>query len=500
MEEVIQKLASMATTPPSTPAKPPIANFPLPRELRDEIYSYLLKHDKHDPEYRFHTSILAVNRTIHAEAETYLYENNDFVVASFKWTWPVPELAPQKWVRHVSAHRAAKMKYHRLRLHFAGNSASGPGKQGPAPVESVLLHLNHLPELCVAIQAQLNTGRGPCCLVHCTATGVHKILDAQFYSPNGKGVKPVTVRIELRDTKFRHITDRAQHKLLEPFSRICGIAWQLHITGSVHDAQNVEDLKMSIGPRLIWSNATYWKVLETLEDIRGFADAAFKSDDFDRAERLYCAVNTSASKFVLYLRELALNSGQTYGDVRQCLLLLMLDCLLNGMWAQLRLKRLDCFRITAKALEDFLCQYEEVLDWLNHELRIAFLRFAPFDPRPHASTIASFVQKARAEGDPHLMHDAAILARCPDQNKAVSPEDLPLEDSSVFKMPAHVNNSRSRPDVPQKPRRFVNYVDVEHFPCLTSEEKRAINEIQRSHSWPVTDFEKTLDLMPGVPR
>jgi hypothetical protein len=62
----------------------PRANFPLPRELRDLIYSYLLDSthtrevrlknsqamtDRVGKGYQFHTSILGVNHAIHDEGE-----------------------------------------------------------------------------------------------------------------------------------------------------------------------------------------------------------------------------------------------------------------------------------------------------------------------------------------------------------------------------------------------------------------------------------------------
>lgn len=62
----------------------PRANFPLPRELRDHIYSYLLDSvhmrqvrfkdpkavtDRAGNGYQFHTNILAVNRAIHEEGQ-----------------------------------------------------------------------------------------------------------------------------------------------------------------------------------------------------------------------------------------------------------------------------------------------------------------------------------------------------------------------------------------------------------------------------------------------
>ena len=65
----------------------PRANFLLPRELRDHIYSYLLKStntrqvslkdskavtDPVGKGYQFHTSILRVNHAIHDEGECIL--------------------------------------------------------------------------------------------------------------------------------------------------------------------------------------------------------------------------------------------------------------------------------------------------------------------------------------------------------------------------------------------------------------------------------------------
>ncbi|KAK3078581.1 hypothetical protein LTS18_007148, partial [Coniosporium uncinatum] len=95
-------------------------NFPLPRELRNKIYGYLLAAEhvrkepdgtrkivveqRHDgscpicprgvernvmpdprPQYEFHTALLSVNHGIGGEAREMLYGNNDFIVVSYKW-------------------------------------------------------------------------------------------------------------------------------------------------------------------------------------------------------------------------------------------------------------------------------------------------------------------------------------------------------------------------------------------------------------------------------
>ncbi|TKA28988.1 hypothetical protein B0A50_03400 [Salinomyces thailandicus] len=93
-------------------AAEPRPNFPLPRELRDQIYGYLLNHEHvHAPPYhtrpqqdrgtqseatnrdrsvahtyRFSTVILAVNKEIQREAQEALCDSNTFVIVS--WVWP----------------------------------------------------------------------------------------------------------------------------------------------------------------------------------------------------------------------------------------------------------------------------------------------------------------------------------------------------------------------------------------------------------------------------
>ncbi|KAI5357927.1 hypothetical protein Slin15195_G062550 [Septoria linicola] len=78
-------------TTPEEPAGPPLSNFPLPRELRDGIYQYLLAGDyvraerkpmRPAPDFRafsFHTNILAMNKEIHREASELLAKRNIFV-------------------------------------------------------------------------------------------------------------------------------------------------------------------------------------------------------------------------------------------------------------------------------------------------------------------------------------------------------------------------------------------------------------------------------------
>lgn len=117
-----------------------LPNFPLPRELRDQIYGYLLDSDhtrvkrtyekkehksatrnnRTGPRaYHFHTNLLAVNRVIHDETEKLLYKRNMFVVISYQ----LPSLnktgAGLFTVPVVSRTQVGSMQYHSLRIHIS---------------------------------------------------------------------------------------------------------------------------------------------------------------------------------------------------------------------------------------------------------------------------------------------------------------------------------------------------------------------------------------------
>ena len=76
-------------------------NFPLPPELRDEIYYYLLRHEHAGPcfpaadslrvqAYTFHVGILAVNKEISEEA-TKILRSNNFIKVSANWLYLVSQ-------------------------------------------------------------------------------------------------------------------------------------------------------------------------------------------------------------------------------------------------------------------------------------------------------------------------------------------------------------------------------------------------------------------------
>jgi len=149
-------------------------NLPLPRELRDQIWFYLLdgsftrisrsygqvaSRQNSNPNrtgpksYHFHTVILAVNRKIHAETEEILYKRNTFVVVSYQW----PSLGKEKdgsfWIPVVSNKHAAKMTFNSLRVHLTPDQTQLQTNVG-VPVESYIILASDVNAFCASMHAR----------------------------------------------------------------------------------------------------------------------------------------------------------------------------------------------------------------------------------------------------------------------------------------------------------------------------------------------------------
>lgn len=183
--------------------RPPSVNFPLPRELRDEIYGYLLLPVKGSRKHRFHTNHLAVNRTVHGETEEHLYHNNDFVAVSFEWRWwkdaALGQLPPLEWISHVSQNHVARMRYHNMRLHFIRNGGHELGGQSDGLVQSAILLAEDLPELCPSMQIRFAGISGPAVVIGASNRGNGaRGLGISGLGKGGNLIKATEIVMELR--------------------------------------------------------------------------------------------------------------------------------------------------------------------------------------------------------------------------------------------------------------------------------------------------------------
>lgn len=467
--------------------------FLVPREHRDEIYSYLLKHTKTGRTYHYHTNILAVNSTIGGEAEAYLYKNNHFAVVSYKWPslhQPFPTLA---CVPMVAGKHVARMKHHCFRLYLERNAAWTNHPLSSAPISSILIHLGDLDQFCLALQVQLHLTAGP---VVAVSDDHAEIYSRGLRTPHGPGVKPTSILMELRNSQYTTMTEQLQRQVLRPFHALASCAARVEIKGAVPDITSAEALKLSVGQSLVWESAMRWKLIETMRDVRDLADRLLQDGEADLALQIYTDIVDTLEFIILRHDSIMPNFGAPEAnDTMRCSFLLTFDCQISALFTEL--KRAD--------REAFVVRWYSFTHWLQAFCPDpAMLR----DSAPHLALlikhaailgaiyekdkgiqVKAAISELRKGGEALMAHDADILEACGDLEKEATAEDLPIKECAVYTMAPRVFDSLQVRSEPRKPANLVGYQDVADLPRLTGDQKHVINELQKKHSMPVTSFD-----------
>lgn len=279
-------------------------NFPLPKELRDHIYSYLLdgatvKYDKSPgtTAYDFDTAIMAVNSELHAETTEYLYRKNTFVVVSYNWA-DLEQLISFYNVPHVTSKSAARMKHHSLRMHFGSTYKRLVPElthmDGPIlthvdpPLKSVLLLLEDLPALIHVMRIQLHKlSINFTCVttepgdedMSCITMGAHTNI-----------VPRTQTRVEFRNTAYKTCNPALQEKLTKPLRALTGSCQKVKFTGAIADRAALESLKDRMAPSLVWSRALFWDLYLTLRESKRIADTLALRGAHEKAADMYKAI------------------------------------------------------------------------------------------------------------------------------------------------------------------------------------------------------------------
>ena len=255
----------------------PRTNFPLPRELRDEIFGYLLHHehvrekpyyaripserskvssewmldcktstlmrvqlcDNNKREnssaytYHFHTNILAVNKQIRDEALRTL-RSNRFIVVSYLW----PGLATLKHnigvpiVTESPAH-VARFDQHVLHIHCRAPTTT---KVAKIMVESFLIVTDQLPTLCTFLRLVHSSLFSPAPFVTQTSSDMPRTFHMTTTTPEGIAKQLVpAILIQIKDRPEGQDFPQVTEDLLQPLGAV------------VHGMQDVSFLNVGTG-------------------------------------------------------------------------------------------------------------------------------------------------------------------------------------------------------------------------------------------------------------
>ncbi|KAK4544726.1 hypothetical protein LTR36_003975 [Oleoguttula mirabilis] len=512
---------------------PPRANLPIPRELRDQVYGYLLsgEYAKDGATYHFHTNVLAVNKQIHAEAEEYLYKHNVFVVVSYKWPFFEPTLLSLAPI--VASTHVGRMTHHSLRVHasmlqskFAKLSLYGTAHEqelAPLPVRSLLLLAGDIETLCNDFQLRMFTFEGA---VVYLASALKRGLDLQV--PQGGPLVHPSAILELRGTKYQTMTPALQNRLLLPFNGFIAECQKVSVRGDIADAASVEVTKSIMRPNLVCMEAKKWALYETSIRIKADCDALVTEKRYELAFEAYDVLFQKLDTLLTY-GMFAIFNTQIKSDVDLAMNVLIVDLSLSIAWLALRQGDLTCIAqcldtelmvnvIGLRALREKLSK--SCLSAYEHIYAIATVYIPERAPRGGMSTgkLERWLQhfEQTHPDDEWLAHDremvgigftslAQEICRVSDfdeddvtatpAQKAISLADhsaaasaLPLDKCSARTMEPRIYDSRSSGRVPKKPDNMVGWQDMAQLANLTAKDKAAINKLQRDNSFEVTSF------------
>ena len=478
-------------------------NLPLLTELRDEIYGYLLhnKSVESGRTYHFHTNLMAVNQSIHDEAEKYLYKNNIFVVFSYRWTMKIP--LNLDFVSGITEKNVHRMKHHSLRIH---STFVEPGPR--PPVRSMLMLAHNVESMCRAMQLPLFARIGTVPHLSSLPGKALQLRHANFFRVQMLS----SALVELRSTKHRKIDSALQHSLLGPLRGLVSDAQRVTMSGAIADTANIETTRSLMSPSLIWTEAKKWAVHSAVTGFKADIDALVTHNRYELAAESYVwllpfvnsvllstffptvnkdfvsnadlAIDALSVDLCVSGAWLALGNGNL-GQVSKCLDQLALARTNHVSLQMLRSKPayrhllllariyfpdggnpdgLDSFHF-----DELLCALQSEFPHDRHLLRdrntlqlaINFL----------------FVNKINADPTAWAARSVEVIAQeIASAHHMPSKELIPLDVCSARLLKPRIFDSSS--EVPKKPDNIVGWQDLAHLASFSAEEKKQIREAQ----------------------
>ncbi|KAI7359491.1 hypothetical protein KC320_g463 [Hortaea werneckii] len=282
--------ADTSNSPQTAVATPPKGvNFPLPRELRDQIYGYLLHHEytEHStyPEsgtqdaglpssYKFHTSILAVNSQVRGEA-TEVLRSNDFVQVTT--TWPVVKDLKAHEVPIVCDLGSRNHHFDHLRIDYKLHVHSL--KILTDRERKFVVVRFGLAKLCRIVQSHLllHPWHAPIVL-----HGTTPIENRQRHEEHAK----IRSSIFVHDRVGKQLSAEKKRDLLEPFHDLI-IGGQSVQVNKILPEHELSTFKLFVAPPVMNSLPMMWRSFELALEMKAVADQHVLTGRSDKASRLY---------------------------------------------------------------------------------------------------------------------------------------------------------------------------------------------------------------------
>ncbi|KAI5362564.1 hypothetical protein Slin15195_G062200 [Septoria linicola] len=257
-----------------------MTSFPLPQELRDEVYSYLLNADQvqytpirkrtsHYKAYRyggsahtyhFHTNILSVNKTIAKDASEYLLKHNTFIRVNFTCSG---------FLRHCTIFDGPwplEQKTYRGEHQVNSGSILMLAKDLPRLITLLKHYSEHVPPTAVQVLSKPDL---PINLAVATTNDV---------------VGPPRLHIKLQPLQ----SDSAMASIVRDLEELTVLGMDMALGG--FDTLDRSTIQHKPLPSLIWLRSLQWNRFDTFTSLKQIADEHAKAGSYELALERYEAI------------------------------------------------------------------------------------------------------------------------------------------------------------------------------------------------------------------
>lgn len=468
------------------PAPAPQANFPLPRELRDQIYGYLLdgKHtrvtrvNRNDKAYKFHTNIMAVNRQIHREAERYLYKNNIFVVFRSD-ILPLPRFEVP-----VVAFGRRNMKHLSLDVTFFQNYDPHSPPENHQ-ITHLLLLAKDLGIYCHWM--------GLCNISSPSARRITLGTDGSIYDryndEEGNPLNPAYLRLVFGGRLSRKVSPELHNALLSYSRNWYGFNTRVRIVGYAGNTSELHRLRENMNSSLICRHALLWNFFRGFEDIKIAIDESAELSEFRHATCAY-GIIFDLSRFFMRWLEPRHPSSEILSAFRQ----LAFDVALTKARLELKNANSPAFVKTVTNMS-FLPEMRHqqppsaFLPHVAHVQMLAAVASKGFLRLPSLSIDQVIASLQQPGSDIYQLRDAAILKSCPDLSKVFAWDDWPNASCSFHDLSFKPVDLRKLDRNTMVPNHIVGLLDLKMLRETDQHTREEINRLQAERGWKITPFE-----------
>ncbi|KAK3722984.1 hypothetical protein LTR37_002130 [Vermiconidia calcicola] len=496
-----------------------MVNFPLPRELRDEIYSYLLdaRRVKYTPPpdrkaahskmysncsgrahtYKFFTAVLRVNKTIGAEATECLYARQAFILVSFD----MPDFSRMLHMANVpiiADDKLEKFKRHVVSVdvkwtdhpYFTVAQTVHDKKLDPEQGFVLMLEVEFR-RLCEMLRFLCQYTLPRCVYVTSRADTE---LDARVV----QATQMAHIKVTYHEAGAKALSMPQQAGVLRTLAIVIGGGYKLSLSG-FSDHSLARGVKATMAPAIAWPRALEWDRLETAMQKKAEADELANKGDWAGAISRYSVLidlqrSSTNSEFVVPSRDV---DAVGYAAFK------------HGLFFVFDLYKSRA-SLNLRTGGNILCAYEDAQRIRNIEIS----RIAPrmLGQEFHIGCLTTFFVSSRAPDalprlksmchdyisllsqylprDANAIHDQQVISAFYKADITHPPTANPafLDQLSPRGLPWQPFDSQGECSEPTRPGNLVAWQDTHHLASLSCQDKEDIKQSKKANGLKQSKF------------